>query len=48
MNERDTVGSAESDVTIVDIWTWSVEPTAAAADLVGYSVEANAQPEVRN
>ena len=41
MDDRQTPGARSSESAVVDIWTFRTEPSLKAADLVGFSVEAN-------
>ena len=41
MDDRQTPGARTSESAVVDIWTFRTEPSLKAADLVGFSVEAN-------
>jgi len=40
MDDRQTPGARTAESTVVDIWTFRIEPSMQAAELVGFSVEA--------
>jgi hypothetical protein len=40
MADRERGTASNPDVAVVDIWAFTVDPTVAASDVVGFSVEA--------